>query len=167
MKKIIFAALLALVTFTTAFAAPKGKELLFTSTATGITFHVPANTKEIQDDIEAVILKTPDDEYVITAEAFDVESTSEDAMTAHLVEMAQAAGLDGDSAESIENETDMIALTGMAADFDNGGAAVVGIVNVKGTELGYYVTVVCSPKYVDFAVSSLLTISFDPDAIKD
>lgn len=166
MKKFIFAALFVLVSLTTAFAGSKEKELLFTSVTTGITFHVPANVKEVQDKIEAVILKTPDDEYVITAEAFDAASASEEEMTAHLAEMAKAAGMDIDKAESIENETKMIALNGLAVDFENGGAAVVGIVNVKDTELGYYVTVVASPKYVDYAVSSLLTIGFDPDAVK-
>lgn len=164
MKKILFTALMALATLTTVFA--QGKELLFTSTATGITFHVPANVKEVQDDIEAVILQTPDQGYIITAEAFDVESTSEAEITNHLITMAEAAGMDDDKAEEISNETDMITLMGMAADYDNGGAAVVGVAIVNGTSLGYYITVVVGPRYVDYGVSSILTIGFNPDAVE-
>ena len=164
MKKILFSALLALMTLTSVLA--KGKELLFTSTATGITFHVPANVKEMQDDIEAVILQTPDKGYVITAEAFNVEEVSETDITAHLLTMAEAAEIDGDKAEEISNETELITLMGLAADYDNGGAAAVGVAIVNGTPLGYYITVVAAPNYVDYAVSSLLTIGFDPDAVE-
>ena len=164
MKKILFSALLALMTLTSVLA--KGKELLFTSTATGITFHVPANVKEMQDDIEAVILQTPDKGYVITAEAFNVEEVSETDITAHLLTMAEAAEIDGDKAEEISNETELITLMGLAADYANGGAAAVGVAMVNGTGLGYYITVVAAAKYVDYAVSSLLTIGFDPDAIE-
>ena len=164
MKKILFTALMALATLTTVFA--QGKELLFTSTATGITFHVPANVKEVQDDIEAVILQTPDKGYVITAEAFNVEEVSETDITAHLLTMAEAAEIDGDKAEEISNETELITLMGLAADYANGGAAAVGVAMVNGTGLGYYITVVAAPNYVDYAVSSLLTIGFDPDAVE-
>ena len=164
MKKILFSALLALMTLTSVLA--KGKELLFTSTATGITFHVPANVKEMQDDIEAVILQTPDKGYVITAEAFNVEEVSETDITAHLLTMAEAAEIDGDKAEEISNETELITLMGLAADYANGGAAAVGVAMVNGTGLGYYITVVAAPNYVDYAVSSLLTIGFDPDAVE-
>lgn len=164
MKKILFSALLALVTLTSVFA--QDKELLFTSTATGITFHVPANVKELQDDIEAVILQTPDELYTITAEAFDVEAASQDEITEHLATMAEAAGMDVKNAENISNETELITLIGLAADYDNGGAAVVAVAIVNGTSLGYYVTVVVGAKYVDYAVSSILTIGFDPDAVE-
>lgn len=165
MKKILFSALLTLMTLTTVFA--KDKELLYTSTTTGITFHVPANVKELQDDIEAVILQTPDEGYTITAEAFDLEAASEADITKHLTMMAEAAEIDGDKAEEISNETELITLMGLAADYDNGGAAAVGVAIVNGTSLGYYITVVVAPKYVDYAVSSLLTIGFDPDAVED
>lgn len=164
MKKILFTALLALVTLTAAFA--QDNELLFTSTATGITFHVPANTQELQDDIEAVVLQTPDEEYVITAEAFDISATAQDDITAHLIEMAEAAKIDLEAADEVEHEGDLVALNGLAADYDNGGAAAVGVATVKGTKLGFFITVVASQKYVDYAVSSLLTISFNPDAVE-
>lgn len=164
MKKILFSALLALVTLTSVFA--KGKELLYTSTSTGISFHVPANVEELQDDIEAVILQTPDEGYIITAEAFDLEEASEADITNHLAKMAKAARINADEAEEISNETELITLMGLAADYANGGAAAVGVAMVNGTGLGYYITVVAAAKYVDYAVSSLLTIGFDPDAVE-
>ena len=43
MKKFLFLAVFALMTVVNVMAAPKGKQLVYTSSTTGITFHVPAN----------------------------------------------------------------------------------------------------------------------------
>lgn len=165
-KRLFLCALLALITAVNLFAASDKKELVYTSTTTGITFRVPANVKEIQDNIEAVILQTPDKEYTITAEAFDISKTTQEDIAKHITIMAEAAGIDLEQSESIENKSEIITLMGEAIDFDNGGAAAVGVAIVNETTLGYYITVVASAKYVDYAVSSLRTISFDPDAVE-
>lgn len=165
MKKFLFAVLFALICLTTAFAA--GKELQFTSTVTGITFRVPANVKVIQDDIEAIILQTPDQMYTFTAEAFNVAEASQDEITAHMVELATSAKMDLENLDDVNNTTEYMTLIGMAYDYENGGAAVVGAAVVNDTELGFYITVVAGPDYVDYAVNSLVTIDFDPDAVED
>ncbi len=148
------------------FAQSNKKELKYTSSTTGITFHVPANVKEFQDNIEAVILQTPDKEYTITAEAFNVEKTSQEDIAKHITYMAEAAKIDLEKSESIESKGKFVTLFGEAMDYENGGAAAVGVAVVNDTKLGYYITVVASPNYVDYAVSSLTTIDFDPDAIE-
>lgn len=58
MKKILFVVLMALVSLTTVLAQNEGVK--FTSKETGITFRVPENCKILQDDVQAVILQTPD-----------------------------------------------------------------------------------------------------------
>lgn len=166
MKRLLLSAVFALMALSTLFAASMGKELLYTSSTTGICFHVPANIEELQDDIEAVILQTPDEEFIITAEAFNITEVSEDEISEHIVTMAKAARIDLDNSQSIENKTELITLMGEAIDYPNGGAAAVGVAIVNGTALGYYITVVASAKYVDYAISSLRTISFDPDAVE-
>jgi len=166
MKKLLLTVVLGMMTLTMVFASSKVKELVYTSATTGITFHVPANCEEVQDDIEAVILQTPDEEYTFVAEAFNLDKTSKQEMSDHIIKMAEAAKIDLNKSERIETETELVTLVGEALDYDNGGAAVVGLAFVKNTKLGYYITVVASPKYVDYAVSSLVTVSFDPDAVE-
>ena len=164
MKKILFSVLFALISVCTAFAADE--ELQFTSTVTGITFRVPGNCKEIQDDVEAAILQTPDQMYTITAEPFNVEEATQDEITAHLAEMGKAAGMDFDKTDDINNTTQFVTFIGKSYDFDNGSASVVGVAVVNDTELGFYITVVAGPDYVDYAASSIVTIDFNPDAVE-
>ena len=163
MKKILFAVLLALTTLT-AFA--EEDNVRFTSKTNGITFMVPANCKLIQDEINAVILQTPDKQYTFTAEAFNVEEASKDDITNHLLEMGQAAGMDLGEADRVDNTTEWVTFNGLSYDFENEAAAVVGVAVVNDTELGYYITLVAGPKYVDQAATSIVTIDFNPDAVE-
>lgn len=165
MKKTLLTLVIGLMTLTSVFASSKVDELIYTSSTTGISFRVPANVQEIQDAIEAVILQTPDEEYTFTAEAFNSETTPKDEMSDHIMKMAEAARIDLNNSKRVEAETDLVTLVGEAIDYENGGGAVVGLAFVKGTKLAFYVTAVASPRYVDFVVSSLTTITFDPDAL--
>jgi len=166
MKKFLFLAVIALMTVVNVMAAPKGKLLVYTSSTTGITFHVPANAVVAQDDVEAVILQTPDEEYTFVAEAVNLNDVTSDDIARHIVKMAKAARIDLDKSDRIKHETEFVILKGEAIDYENGGAAAVGVAVVNDTMLGYYITVVASPNYVDFAVSSLTSIDFDPDAVQ-
>lgn len=166
MKKILFAVLFALMTLCTAFAAEQDNELQFTSNVTGITFRVPANCKVLQDDIEAAILQTPDQQYTISAEAFNVEKATQDEIAEHMREMGTAAGMDFEKTEKFDNTTKYVTLLGTSYDYDNGAAAVVAVAIVNETELAFYITVVAGPDYVDYAVNSLVSIDFDPDAVE-
>ena len=164
MKKILFAVLLALTTLTV-FA--EENNVRFTSKTNGITFLVPANCKLIQDEIEAVVLQTPDKLYTITAEAFNVEEASQDDISNHLLQMGQAAGMDLGEADKINNTTEWVTFSGLSYDFENDAAAIVGVAVVNDTELAYYITLVAGPSYVDQAATSIVTIDFDPDAVED
>lgn len=163
MKKILFVVLMALVSLTTVFAQNEGVK--FTSKETGITFRVPENCKILQDDVQAVILQTPDQQYTITAEAFNVEKATQDEITEHMHDMAVAAGMDLNKLDKIDNTTTNVTLIGQGYDYPNGAAAVVGVAVVNQTELAFYITVVAGPDYTDMAATTLVTIDFDPDAL--
>lgn len=164
MKKIIFAVLFAFISLTATLA--HAEELRFTSPVSGITCLVPDNVKILQDDIEAVILQTPDNLYTLTAEPFNVEEATQDEITEHLLQMAEASGMNLENAEKTEYEKELVTFTGLADDFDNGGAAVVGVIVVNDTALGYYITAVAGPTYIDYMASSIGTIDFDADAVE-
>lgn len=165
MKKILFAVLLALVSLTTALA--EENVVQYTSKVTGITLQVPANCKLFQDDVEALILQTPDKMFTLTAEPFNVEKATQDDITAHLQEMGEAAGMDLSASDKINNTNTYTTLIGLGYDFENGAAAVVGVAVVNETELGFYITVVAGPDYTDYAATSLVSIDFDPDSVED
>lgn len=164
MKKILFAVLFAL-TALTAFAG--GNNVRFASKVTGITLLMPNNCKVVNDDIEALILQTPDKMYTFTAEAFNVEEATEDDIANHMLEMGNAAGMKLDETDDIENTTEWITFKGLSYDFDNGAAAVVGVAIVNATELAFYITIVAGPDFVDQAVESIVSIDFDPDVVED
>lgn len=163
MKKILFVMLMAIVSLTTAIAQDEG--VRFTSKETGITFRVPSNCKLIQDDVQAIIIQTPDKQYTITAEPFNVEKATQDEITAHMRERSVAAGMDLTKLDKIDNTTTNVTLIAQGYDFPNGAAAVVGVAVVNQTELAFYITVVAGPDYTDMAATTLATIDFDPDAI--
>lgn len=163
MRRILSVVLLALLSLTAVMA----DEVQFTSKVTGITFRVPDNSQLINDDIEAVIIQTPDKLFTMTAEPFNVEQASQDEIAQHLIEMAEAAGMDRDHLDPINNTTTNVTLVASGYDFDNGAAAVVGVAVVNETELGFYITVVAGADYVDYAVNSIVSIDFDPDAVED
>lgn len=167
MRKFLLCAVIALMSITTMSAATRIEEYIYTSTVTGVTFHVPSNVKELQDNENGVVLQTPDKEYTITAEAFDISEVSQEEISNHIAFMAEKAKIDLNKSQHIENKTEATTLIGEIINYANNGGAAVGVVQINNTDLGYYITIVTSPKYSDFAASSLTTVGFDPDAVDD
>ena len=166
MKKLLFLAIMAIMTMTSAFA--QDDMLQFTSSSTGITCLVPPNVEITADEVEAVVLATPDNEFTFVAEAFNVEKATEDEMAEKLSEWAGHAGLDFDKSERFTNEYGLVTVTGFSMDYESGGgAAIVAFAVVNNTELGWYVTIVAGNKYTDYAASTITSINFDPDAVED
>lgn len=152
---------------TTISTADDDDVLQFTSTATGLSFVVPANIKEKQDDVEAIVLVTPDNMFTVTAVPFDISTVEDGNMEASILTLAKAAKIDLTESESIEGETETVHFYAESADYANGGGAAVGIANVKGTDLSFFITVVASKDYIPFAIAALKSLSFNPDAIED
>lgn len=165
MKKLL-TLLLSLLTLSTVFAADF-KEVTFASRVTGITFTMPDNAAILNDDIEALILQTPDKMFTLTAEAFNVTEATQDEISEHLVEMANSARMDLQSADKIDNTTENVTLIGLSNDYENGAATIVAVAVVNDTDLGFYITIVVGPDYVDTAVNTIVSIDFNPDVVEE
>lgn len=165
MKKLL-TLLLTVFTLSTVYAA-EIKEVTFASRVTGITFTMPDNAAIINDDIEALILQTPDKMFTLTAEAFNVTAATQDEISEHLLEMGTSARMDLQNADKIDNTTENVTLIGLSNDYENGAATIVAVAVVNDTDLGFYITIVAGPDYVDATVNTLVSIDFNPDVVQE
>lgn len=141
--------------------------LRYTSTATGLSFIVPSNSLEQQDKVDGVIIVTEDEMFQVTAIPFNVKKESKETIAESILTLAEAAKIDLNKSERVEGDNELVSYSAECADYGNGGGALVGVANVKGTELGYFITIVASADYVEYAGAVLKSLTFDPDAVEE
>lgn len=163
MKKTILCALVALIAGIVPAVAQELKVL--SSSHNGFSCKVPDNATFMQNDDSAVIITTPDQEFLVSAVPFNVSESSDEDNAQALKLLADNAQVDLDAALAIELENENMTGGVFIQTKDNGSASCVGIMQVTGTELAYYIAVVVSPNYADVCDAVLKSLDFDPDAV--
>jgi len=150
---------------------------VYTSTGTGLRFFIP-NVEEYgiaeqQDKRDAVIVGTPDNEFVVSAIPFDADDVSEEDIADAVMTMAKAAKIDLSKAKMMKDKSGdkTMEYNAWVGAYGNGGAGIVTLATVidKKSPLAghcFLLTIIASPNYTEFAGAVLGSLSFDVENIE-
>ncbi|WP_407403505.1 hypothetical protein [Sodaliphilus sp.] len=148
MKRILASAFVAFVAMIAVAQASAQELVVYTSRVTGFTCMVPANAQVQQDNYEALIIGTPDGEFVVTAIAANSDEVPEDVLAGSIKSLADNASIDLNKAVTVELENENLEGSMIIDTYENGGGAAVGAMEVPETPLCFVIAVVAGVNYV-------------------
>jgi len=164
MKKYILCALVALIAGI--MPATAQDVTSFSSSVTGFSCIIPQNATVMKNDVEAIVIQTPDQEYVITAIPFQPSQSTDESNAVALKTLAESANIDLETASDVDITNKTMEGGVFFQNLENGAVSVVGAMAVKGADLAFYMAIVFSPNYASLLETTLSNIEFDPDAVK-
>lgn len=165
MKKTILSAIVALIAIIAPVAIAAQEVRTFTSNITGFTTLITTDTKLAKNDIEAVVLMTDNQQFLITALPFQPSKCTENDIAAAINTLADNAGLNLKTASDIDiNNKNLEGGIFIQKNANNVDVAL-GALNVKGGDLAFYVTILAGPKYANVLNPILQSLDFNPDAV--
>lgn len=166
MNKTITCALIALITLITSVATHAQDGRIFTSNVTGFTTLITTDTKLAKNDIEAIILMTDNQEFLITALPFQPSKCSDNDIAAAINTLADNAGINVETASDFEINNKNLEGTVFIQKTENKSDAALGVLKAKQGDLAFYVTIIASANYANILNPVLKSLDFNPDAIK-
>lgn len=164
MKKSILCALVALFVGLIPAAAQEIKTV--SSNVTGFSCVVPENATFLKNDYEAVIIATPDQEFLVSAVPFQPSKSTDEENAQALKTLADSANMDLDKALEMDLSSETMSGGVFMQTMDNGAVSCVGIMKVDEGDLAFHVAIVISPNYTSIGDAVLKSLEFDADAVE-
>lgn len=167
MKKTILCTIVALVAAICSVHSSAQELKVLTSNVSGFSCSVPQQTNATQDNEEAVIYMTPDQEFLVTAIPIDGEQATEEVIATILNTMADAADMDLTKAETIDLDSKTISgMVMVQKKEESNSISAVGLIGTTEGDQGFFITIVMGANYIGCFDTVLHSIHYDGTAVE-